>query len=333
MTLALSALDLVPLGEGATSGRAVRDSIELAKALERAGYRRVWYAEHHGMPGIVATTPELLIALVAEATSTLRVGAGGVMLPNHATLKVVESFRLLEALHPGRIDLGIGRAPGTDPWTAAALRRSYGPGRGADFLTHLRELLAFDGAGFEPDHPYAAVRVMPDDVRLPPIFLLGSSDTSARLAAELGMGFAFAGHFSSEPPEGPMRDYRDRFRPGSLDRPHAILALAAFAAESDADAERLAASSMRSFIDLRAGRPRRLQAPDVALATPLGPDEEPIARWFRSLAIIGSPSVVRGEIEARAARSGADEVMIATHAFDAGERRRSFDLVAEAFRS
>ena len=283
------------------------------------------------MPGIVATTPEVLIAHVASATSTIRVGAGGVMLPNHAPLKVAETYRMLEALHPGRIDLGIGRAPGTDPWTAAAMRRAYGPGRGGDFSEQFDELLRFDAGTFPPEHPYAGIRVIPDDVRLPPIWLLGSSDTSAKLAAKLGMGFAFAGHFGIEAPEGHMRHYREHFQPGATPAPHAILALAVYVADSEEEAWRMASSFLRSFVDLRMGQPRRLQSPDDVLARPFTPEEEEMARFFRTIAVVGTPERARQEIDARALRTGADEVMVATLAFDAEARRRSYELVASAF--
>src|SRR5215475_4409662 len=182
--LPLSVLDLVPLGRDRTSASALADAALLAVAVERFGYLRLWYAEHHNLPGITTTTPEILVAHMGQLTRRIRLGAGGVMLPNHAPLKVAESYRLLEALHPGRIDLGIGRAPGTDPLTAMALRRS----RGVDgFLGQLAELRGYDAG--------SAIRAMPDDVRLPPIWLLGSSDYSALAAASLGLGFAFAGHF------------------------------------------------------------------------------------------------------------------------------------------
>ena len=330
MNLVLSALDLVPLVEGGTSSGAIRESVALARTLEEKGYRRVWYAEHHNMPGVAATTPEVMIAHVANSTSRIRVGSGGVMLPNHAPLKVAETYRLLETMHPGRIDLGIGRAPGTDPWTAAAMRRAYGPGRAGDLVEQLGELRHFDAGTFPGNHPYAGIRVMPDDVRLPPIWLLGSSDFSARLAAELGLGFAFAGHFSAD--VTPLRQYREAFRPGALERPHAILTLAAFAAESEEAAQRLASSSLRMFIDLRSGTPRRLQSPDVAMRK-LTPEESEIAEQFRSIGIVGVPEQVRAEIESRAEHTGADEIMIATLAFDAVARRRSYELIADVLRA
>jgi luciferase family oxidoreductase group 1 len=329
--LRLSALDLVPLVHGGSSGASFRDSVELAHTLERLGYERLWYAEHHNMPGIATTSPEILIAHVGQVTSRIRLGAGGVMLPNHSPLKVAEAYRLLEALHPGRIDLGIGRAPGTDQVTALALRRSRQALHADDFVEQFGELLAFDEGDFPEGHPFASIRVMPDDVRLPPIWLLGSSDYSAKLAAKLGLGFAFAGHFSPDAPEGPLRAYRGEFVPGALAAPQAILALSVFCAETDAEAQRMASSMLLSFVQLRSGKPGRLPSPDEAMAHAFTPGEEAIADFFRKLAIVGTPDVVKERIEERVRATGADEVMIATHAFDAGARRRSFELVARAF--
>ncbi len=329
--LPLSVLDLVPLGRARTSASALGDSVELARAVERLGYVRLWYAEHHNMPGITTTTPEILIAHMGQITSRIRLGAGGVMLPNHAPLKVAESYRLLEALHPGRIDLGIGRAPGTDPMTALALRRSASALGADDVVAQLAELRGYDDATVAAAHPFARVRAMPDDVRLPPIWLLGSTDYSARLAAELGLGFAFAGHFSGDPPEVAMRGYRDLFRPGPLARPHAILALSVFCADTDAAAARMASSMLVSIAELRAGRPGRLRSPDEALAHPFAPVEQQTIASYRRLQIVGTPDTVRERIRRAAEDTGADEVMVATHAYEIGARLRSYELVAGAF--
>jgi luciferase family oxidoreductase group 1 len=331
VALPLSVLDLVPLGRGVSSCDALAASADLACTAEALGYTRLWYAEHHNMPGIATTTPEILIAHVGTKTSRIRLGAGGVMLPNHAPLKVAESYRLLEALHPGRIDLGIGRAPGTDPMTALALRRSKAALGADDFLDELGELMAYDSGSFPASHPFASIRAMPDDVRLPPIWLLGSSDYSAHLAAELGMGFAFAGHFSPEPAAGPLRIYRDGFRKGALDAPRAIVALAVFCADTDHEAKRMASSIRVAFAELRTGKPGRLPSPDEALARVLSPHEEAAVSFFDRLGIVGTPDRVKARIEAIVAETGADEVMIATHAYDPAARRRSFELVAQAF--
>jgi luciferase family oxidoreductase group 1 len=330
--LALSALDLVPLVSGGTSTAALRDATELARALDRFGYSRLWYAEHHTMPGIATTTPEILIAHVGTKTSRIRLGAGGVMLPNHAPLKVAESYKLLEALHPGRIDLGIGRAPGTDQLTALALRRSRKALAADDFLEQLGELMAFGEDDFPPEHPFRAIRAMPDDVPLPPLWLLGSSDYSAKLAGKLGVGFAFAGHFSPEPPDGAMSAYRENFIDGGpLDTPHAILALSVFCADTEAAARRMASSMLLSFVQLRTGRPGRLPSPDEALAYEFSAEEQAIAELYRRLQIVGTPEQVWARIEAIAARTQADEVMVATHAYDPAARIRSYELVAQAF--
>ncbi len=332
MGLRLSALDLVPIVSGGTSATALRASEDLAAALDRAGYSRLWYAEHHNMPGIGATTPELLIAHIAPRTSRIRLGAGGVMLPNHAPLAVAESYRLLEAMHPGRIDLGLGRAPGTDPLTALALRRSQKAVASDDFLSLLGELMSFDDGEWPDEHPFRVIRAMPDDVRLPPLWLLGSSDYSAKLAAKLGLGFAFAGHFSLEAPDHSLRLYRNGFTKGvSLPEPNAILALSVFCADTEEAARRMASSMMLAFAQLRTGKPARLASPDEALAHDYTHEERAVVDAYRKLQIVGTPETVRARIEEIATRTGADEVMIATHAWDPAARIRSFELVGEAF--
>ncbi len=327
----LSALDLVPLCEGGSSAGSLKAAVELAQAVERLGFERLWYAEHHNMPGIATTTPEILIAHVGQVTKQLRLGAGGVMLPNHSSLKVAESYRLLEALHPGRIDLGIGRAPGTDPLTALALRRSRNAPLADDFLAQLAELRGFGDGVLPASHPFAKIRAMPDDVGLPPIWLLGSSDYSANVAAELGLGFAFAGHFSPDPPDRPLRLYRERFQPGPLSEPHAILALSVFCAEEEHEARRMASSMLLTFAQLRSGRPGRMPSPEVALAHRYTPEEEAGIAQFRRLQIVGTPTQVRSAIERVVEKTGADEVMLATHAYEPAARVRSFELVAQAF--
>ncbi|HET9953529.1 MAG TPA: LLM class flavin-dependent oxidoreductase [Polyangiaceae bacterium] len=330
MVLPLSALDLVPLGSGYSSHAAVHASVALARALDNWGYQRVWYAEHHNMPGIATTTPALLIAHVAPRTQRIRLGAGGVMLPNHAPLQVAEAYRLLEALHPGRIDLGIGRAPGTDPVTASALRRGrYG---GSDeFPGLLAELRGFGTQSLPAGHPFSQIVAMPDDVTLPPIWLLGSSDYSARLAAQLGLGFAFAGHFSPEPPEWPLQLYRESFQPGPFREPHAIVALSVFCGETEVAAKRLASSMLVAFAQLRAGRPSRLMSPEQAEQYRFSPEEEAAIGFARRLQIVGTPAYVRERIEAVAQSTAADEVMVATHAYVPEQRLRSYELLAREF--
>jgi luciferase family oxidoreductase group 1 len=332
MALSLSALDLVPLVDGGTSVDALRSAVDLARAVDRFGYTRLWYAEHHNMPGIATTTPEILIAHVGSTTTRIRLGAGGVMLPNHSPLKVAESYKLLEAIYPGRIDLGIGRAPGTDGLTALALRRSRKALTADDFLEQLGELIAWGGGKFPTDHPFCAIRAMPDDMPLPPLYLLGSSDYGARVAAEMGVGFAFAGHFSPDPPHLAMRAYRAGFSThGVLDKPHAILALSVFCADTEEAAQRMASSMLLSFVQLRTGRPGRMPSPDKAMTHVYTREEQTIVAFFTKLQIVGTPEQVRARIEDAVTQTGADEVMIATHAYDAAARIRSYDLVGQAF--
>ena len=332
MALSVSALDLVPLVRGGTSVAALRNAAELAQAVDRFGYTRLWYAEHHNMPGIASTTPEILIAHVGSMTTRIRLGAGGVMLPNHSPLKVAESYKLLEAIHPGRIDLGIGRAPGTDGLTALALRRSRAALTADDFLEQLSELIAWGSGEFPPDHPFRAVSAIPDDRPLPPLYILGSSDYGAKLAARMGVAFAFAGHFSPDPPEPAMRAYRTEFSMnGVLDKPHAILALSVYCADTEAAAQRMASSALLSFVQLRTGHPGRMPSPDEAMSHVFTPEEHAIVASYKKLQIVGTPEQVRARIEDLTARTEADEVMIATHAWDLAARVRSYELVAEAF--
>ena len=331
-TLPLSILDLVPLANGMTSAQALAHSLELARLADALGYTRLWYAEHHNMPAIASTTPEIMITRAGMVTSRIRLGSGGVMLPNHSPLKVAETYRLLEAMLPGRVDLGLGRAPGTDPTTALALRRSREAVRADDFPAQLGALLAFGGrAEFDAGHPFATVTAQPDDVPLPPVWLLGSSDYSAHLAAQIGHGFAFAAHFSPEAPEGPMLAYRQRFEPGALDRPHAILALSVFCAPTRADAEEMAIPTLVAFARLRTGRPARLLNAAEARTYRFTPAEAAAVEGIRAAQIIGTPDEVKPRIDALVASTQADEVMIAMFAADQAKRLRSFELLAEAY--
>ena len=343
MSLSLSVLDLVPLagttqGEDAASGRALRNSLELAQLADQLGYMRYWFAEHHNMPTIASTTPEIMIALAAEKTTRIHVGSGGVMLPNHTPLKVAETFKMLEALHPGRIDLGIGRAPGTDPATALALRGSH-DAMGADrFPAQLMELLEFGGQGALPQRvergapAMAKIAAIPQDVPLPPIWLLGSSGFSAQLAARLGTGFGFAAHFSDFPPEAPMRAYREQFlAQGYLARPHAILTLSVICAPTDEEAEQLASSLFVAFARLRTGQQSLLLPPQEALSYEFSPFESAVVDSIRGQHIIGAAATVKPRIEELVARTAADEVMITTFTYGHAERMRSYELLAEAF--
>ena len=279
-----------------------------------------------------ATTPEIMIAQAGSMTTRIRLGSGGVMLPNHSPLKVAESYKLLEAMYPGRIDLGIGRAPGTDRVTALALRRSREALTADDFAEQFNELIAWGSGRFPQNSLFRSVRAMPDDMPLPPIYLLGSSDQGGLLAAQAGLGFAFAGHFSTDPPEHAMHAYRSRFSiTGALKNPHAILALAVYCADTDEAAQRLASSMQLAFVRLRAGRPGRLPSSDVAMAHVFAPEEVPVADFYKHLAIVGKPEQVRARIEHLVSRTQADEIMIATQAFEPAARIRSYELIARSF--
>ena len=325
---ALSVLDLVPITTGGTAADALRRTVDLAQTADRLGYARVWYAEHHGMPSIASSAPEIVIGQVAAATERIRVGSGGVMLPNHAPLLVAERFHTLEALFPGRIDLGIGRAPGTDPAHVRALRSFDAE----QFPHQLAELVTLSRGAFAADHPFASVRVTPVGVDLPPIWLLGSSGASATFAGTNGLGYAFASHFSPTPAAPALRAYRDAFQPSeAFEEPHAILAATVVCAETDAEARRLASSMELTWARIRTGRFEPLPSPEEALAHDYTPAEQQALAVYRQLAVVGSPATVRDEIERRAEAAGADEVMLTTNVYDPDARLRSFELVAEAF--
>lgn len=322
----LAVLDVLPIGSGMTAVGALGGAITLAQHADRLGYRRLWYAEHHGMANIASTSPELMIAHVAPVTVRIRLGAGGVMLPNHAPLRVVEQYRTLEALHPGRIDLGIGRAAGTDPLTARALRSAPG----SAFDTLLSELLAFDQGAFPSDHPFARIGVTPTG-HLPPIWMLGSSGGSAQLAGRLGLGYAFAGHFSPMPPEVAIDSYRQSFRPsGPGSRPRVILAVHALCAETEAEAEALALAPRYVLAHLERGQSVPVPTPDevrasgfVAARDATGP--------MGQLLVAGTPDEVHRQLLARAERAGADELMVMTLTHAPEPRLRSYALLAGAF--
>lgn len=323
----LSVLDLVPLPQGVASGEAIRRSVELAQRAEAWGYRRVWYAEHHNMATVASTTPEILVALAGAATSTIRVGSGGVMLPNHSPLAVAERFKMLEALYPGRVDLGLGRAPGTDPATAALLRGSRSMGA-EDFPARLDDLLALGEGPVRTSLGGGTVAAMPPDAGLPPITILGSSSEGAPFAAGIGAAYAFAAHFSDLDPRGPMLDYRQRFLPGLRETPWAILTLHAIVADTEAEAQRLAASYFVVFAQLRTGQRPVLLPPDEAVRYPFSPQERAVAESIRERAIVGTPDTVRARIEALAERTQADEVMVTTMVHGHAERLRSYELLA-----
>jgi luciferase family oxidoreductase group 1 len=330
MGFSLAVLDLSPVPSGVPAGQALHNTLDLARAAERWGYGRYWLAEHHNLPAMACPSPEIMIGQVAAATTRIRVGAGGIMLPNHSPLRIAEAFRVLEALYPGRIDLGIGRAPGTDPVTAYALRRAGQTAEG--FPDQLAELLAFAGGGFPEGHPFRAVVAEPRDVALPPVWILGSSEYGAQMAASLGVGFAFARHMNPRGAESVMRLYRESFRPSErLAEPRAILALSAVCADTAARAEELVSSMGLAVVRMRTGRPSPLPAPEEALAYRYTAAEADQVRRYRRAQVVGEAAAVHDEIADLAARTGADEVMVMTMVHDHGERLRSYELIADAF--
>jgi luciferase family oxidoreductase group 1 len=332
--VALSVLDLSPVASGSSGAAALANSLDLARCVDRLGYVRYWLAEHHNLPSIASSAPEIMIGQIAAITTHMRIGAGGVMLPNHAPLMVAERFKVLEALFPGRIDLGLGRAPGTDPVTSYALRRRQGLNENEDddFLERFQELLLFASGGFPPTHPFHAIRPMPAEVALPPIFLLGSSHYSAQLAAAVGAAFSFAHHFSDFDPVVPMRHYREHFRASpAWPEPYAILAAAIVCAESDAEADRLAATIDLNFVRRAKGEYLPLASPEEALAYPYTEADRARIASNRRRVFVGSPDTVKARIAPLIAATAADELMITTMIHDHAARTRSYELLAEAF--
>ena len=328
----LSVLDLSPVTTAISGPQALRNSIDLGRLADRLGYTRYWVAEHHNMPNIASSAPDIMIGQIAAVTSHLRVGSGGVMLPNHAPLVVAERFKMLEALFPGRIDLGLGRAPGTDGATAHALRSRLDRREGDDFLERLSELVLWETRDFPAGHPYNNVVAMPDDTPLPPIWLLGSSDYGSELAAQVGMGFAFAHHFASYDAIAAMTNYRSHFKPSAWRQtPHGILAVAAVAAETDAEAETLASSM--DLNRLRRDRGQYLPLPSVkeALAYNYTDAERASVMRNRSRLFVGSAATILSKLQPMIDASRPDELMIITAVYDHDARRKSYSLLAEAF--
>ncbi len=328
----LSVVDLSVVTTETRPAAALRNSIDLARHVDALGYVRYWLAEHHNLASVASPAPDVMIGQIAAATQHIRVGSGGVMLPNHAPLVVAERFKMLEALFPGRIDLGLGRAPGTDGATAYALRSRLDRREGDDFLERLHELILWETRDFPPGHPYNNVLAMPNDTPLPPIWLLGSSDYSSELAAQVGMGFAFAHHFATHDAVAAMTNYRSHFKPsGWRPTPHAILAAAVVAADTDAEAERLASSMDLNRLRRDRGQYSPLPSPEEALAYPYtDADRASIAR-NRSRLFVGSPATVMQKLLPLIAATQADELMVITAVYDHEARRRSYSLLAEAF--
>jgi luciferase family oxidoreductase group 1 len=328
----LSVLDLSVVTTATKPAAALRNSIDLARHVDALGFTRYWLAEHHNLASVASPAPDLMIGQIAAVTKNIRVGSGGVMLPNHAPLMVAERFKMLEALFPGRIDLGLGRAPGTDGATAYALRSRLDRREGDDFLERLHELMLWETRDFPPNHPFNQVVAMPDDTPLPPIWLLGSSDYSSELAAQVGMGFAFAHHFASHDATAAMTNYRAHFRPSAWrTTPHAILAVAVVAAETDAEAERLAISMDLNRLLRDRGQYRPLPSIEEAQAFPYTEADRAAIARNRTRLFVGSPATVRDRLEPMIAASQADELMVITAVFDHDARKRSYGLLADAF--
>jgi luciferase family oxidoreductase group 1 len=323
----LSILDLAPIAEGSDAGRALRNSLDLARLGERLGYRRFWMAEHHSMPGIASAATSVALAFVGAGTERIRIGAGGIMLPNHSPLAVAEQFGTLEALFPGRVDLGLGRAPGTDQAAAYALRRNLAADEN-QFPRDVVELIDYFRAA--PDGG-RSVRAVPGEGQNVPVWILGSSLFGAQLAAMLGLPYAFASHFAPGQMEEAVALYRARFKPSAqCERPYVMLGFNAFAAQTDEEAELLATSVMQAFVALRTGRPGKLPPPLPGYAETLPPSGRAMLDQVLTCSAIGGPETVRSAIAAFAERTGADELMITSQIWDHQARIRSYEIVAEA---
>ena len=320
-----SILDLSPIVEGGSASLALRNTLDLAQHAERWGYYRYWLAEHHNMPGIASAATAVVIGHVAGGTQTIRVGSGGVMLPNHAPLVIAEQFGTLESLYPGRIDLGIGRAPGTDQTTARALRRDFS-GTEENFIRDVQELQAY----LAPVQPGQTVRAIPGAGLRVPIWLLGSSLFSAQLAAALGMPFAFASHFAPDYLMQALEVYRRQFKPSEgLAHPHAMVGVSVVAADTDAEAARLATSLQQQWVSLRRGTPGPLQPPVDSMEGRWTPFERAGVEHAMAYAAIGSPETVRGHLKALIDTTQADELILTAQVFDHAARLRTFEIVAE----
>jgi luciferase family oxidoreductase group 1 len=338
----LSVLDLATVGAGLTATDALRATTELAHLADRRGFHRFWVAEHHSMPGVASSSPAVILGHLAGQTRRVRLGSGGVMLPNHPPLVIAEQFGTLEALAPGRIDLGLGRAPGTDGPTAAALRR--GRADSADeFPQQVAELVRFLDDDFPDDHPYSRIHAVPGPVQgstaggvqspgRPPVWLLGSSGFSAELAGRLGLPFAFAHHFSAANTEPALDLYRRAFQPSDvLDAPYALIGVSALAADEEREAHRQALTGALAMVRLRTGRPGLIPTPEEAAAYPFSPVETEIVDGWLANVVHGTPDAVREGLDALAKRTGADELMITSNAHTPAARLRSYELIADAY--
>ncbi|HXV00071.1 MAG TPA: LLM class flavin-dependent oxidoreductase [Caulobacteraceae bacterium] len=322
----ISVLDLAPIVEGGDAGAALRNGLDLARHAERLGYKRYWMAEHHNMPGIASAATAVALAFVGAGTSAIRIGAGGVMLPNHAPLIIAEQFGTLASLFPGRVDLGLGRAPGTDPLTAQALRRHLAGGADS-FPQDVIELLRY----LEPASPGQLVRAVPGAGLDVAVWILGSSTFGAQLAAILGLPYAFASHFAPAEMMAAAKIYREQFQPSErLARPHLMCGLTVVAADTDAEAAHLFTSLQQAFMSLHSGHPGPLPPPVDDMEARLDPQVRGMLGHALSEAIVGSPATVAARLADFSARTGADEVMVTSSIFDHPARLRSFEIVAEA---
>lgn len=328
--ISYSVLDLSPILQGGTASDSFKNTLELARYAEKWGYNRYWLAEHHNMPGIASSATSVVIAHVAAGTSTIRVGSGGIMLPNHAPLVIAEQFGTLESLYPGRIDLGLGRAPGTDQVTASALRRER-RSDGQDFPEQLEELRSY----FNPelDSKYRSVRAIPGEGLNVPIWLLGSSGYSAQLAGQLGLPFSFASHFSPENTLGALRLYRQSFRPSdTLKEPYAMVGVNVIAAETDDKAQWLATSMQQQFLNLFRNTPSPLLPPIEDMKEKVSEYEKMLLDSRLGSSIIGSPSTIKNKLQQFLDETQADEMIVNAQIFDHFERLRSYEIVSEVFK-
>ncbi len=319
-----SVLDLSPILEGSNAAQSFRNSRDLAQHAEIWGFNRYWLAEHHGMPGIASAATSVLIGHVAGATKTIRVGAGGIMLPNHSPLVIAEQFGTLESLYPGRIDLGLGRAPGSDQATARAMRRNLASDSD-EFPQDVVELLEYFS-----DDPRTPVRAVPGTGLNVPLWILGSSTFGAQLAAALGLPYAFASHFAPQQLMQAIAIYRSGFRPSKhLAKPYVMLGFNIFAADTDEEAQFRASSMQQAFINIRTGHPKKLPPPVEGFLGRIGPQERAILDTVLPCSAIGSPDTVRGSLQSFVARTGADELMVTSQIFDHAARLRSYEIAAE----
>jgi luciferase family oxidoreductase group 1 len=325
----LSILDLAPVAEGSDAGQALHNAYDLARHAEALGYHRYWMAEHHNMPGIASAATAVALAHVASGTHSIRLGAGGVMLPNHAPLIIAEQFGTLAALHPRRIDLGLGRAPGSDQIAARAMRRSLA-GTSENFPQEVIELMSY----FQPAAPGQRLQAVPGAGLDVAVWILGSSTFGAQLAAALGLPYAFASHFAPEQMRQAVALYRQSFRPSArLAAPYVMLGVNVFAAETDAEAKRLFSSLQQAFVNLRRGRPGKLPPPVDDMDTRLDPVARAMLDDALACSVVGGPQTVRSGLQAFIGATGADELMVTAQIFDHTARKRSFEILAEVHRS